>query len=198
MSPEAETLAALQRLEGAVVDAAATKLAEAILAHPSFGDVVVKAIVDEIGKCAREKVEPMIARILVERAGDTFAAVDEAVALVRAETLRAAQQRVAENLPTRDEVRRESLAIVREAVVRALEPTVAAIAGHVERELGVSGDAAKAVPAIAFPSDDTRPKKKLNMGTVPIGPPSPIQPGDPGGPCSGAKECKCLDCTVPF
>lgn len=198
MSPEAEALAALQRLEGAVVDAAATKLAEAILARPMFGDVIVKAIVDEIGRCAREKVEPMIARILVERAGDTFAAVDEAVGLVRAETLRAAQQRVAENLPSRDEVRRESLAIIREAVVRALEPTIFAISGQVERELGVSADAAKAVPPIAFPSDDSRPKKK--MGTLPAGPPpaSFLPAGAPGGPCSARNDCKCDNCSVPF
>lgn len=187
MSPESETLAALQRLEAAVVDAAATKLAEAILARPMFGDVVVKAIVDEIAKCAREKVEPMVTRILVERADDTFAAVDEAVGLVRAETLRVAQQRVAENLPSRDEVRRESLAIVREAVVRALEPTVAAIAGQVERELGVSADAAKAVPPVAFPSDDSRPR--VGRGA----------PGCSGGPCIAkhGKPCQCDSC-IPF
>lgn len=192
MSPEAE---ALHRLEAAVVDAAAHKLAEAILARPQFGDVVVKAIVDEIGRCARQTVEPMVARILVERAGDTFRSVDEAIELVRKETLNSARQRVAENLPKQEDIRRESLAIVREAVVRALEPTVARIAGEVASELGSTAAEVKANadgPRLLF-------DRARAQASVPIGPAPGPQPGDPGGRCIAAAggACRCDNC-LPF
>lgn len=153
MSPEAD---ALHRLEAAVVDAAAHKLAEAILARPMFAEVVVKAIVDEIRATARANVEPMVNRLLVERAGETFAAVDEVVVAIRAETAREARNLVAQNLPSKDDVRRESLAIVRDAVMRSLTPIVERVSDDVS--VALSRERADAVesPPVAIPQPDEK------------------------------------------
>jgi hypothetical protein len=159
-----------------LIDAVSAKLAEAILARPGFADLIVKRVDEEVVKAANARVGSMIDRLLVERASETFAACDEAVELVRAETMRAARERVANSLPKPDDVRRESLAIVRDAVMEAMRPVVEKVA-EATRGIGIGFDP---IPA-SFP--------------VPV--PAVPQPATPIG-CSGKTGCKCFNCDPPF
>lgn len=115
----------------ALLAAVASLVADRLTNEPDGNEFDVRvnlAIKQAIDAIVRERVAAMIDRLLVERASETFAACDHAIELVRMETMRAARQRVAENLPSKDDVRRESLAIVRDAVMRTFEPVVAKVA----------------------------------------------------------------------
>ena len=173
-----------------LLDVVATKLAEAILARPGFGDLIVKRVDEEIVKAVDARVGTMIDRLLVERASETFAACDAAVELVRDETMRAAKQRVAESLPSKDDVRRESLAIVLDAVMRTFEPVVAKVA-EVANGVGIAFDPNPTM----FPVPEPVRQPKAKAAT----PPAPA-PGTMGGACiaTGGKPCKCMDCEIPF
>lgn len=162
----------------ALLESVACKLAEAILARPGFADMVVARTGEEVARATSERVGAMIDKLLVERASETFAACDHAVELVRMETMRSARQRVAESLPTKDDVRRESLAVIRDAVMRAFAPAVEKVAEYAG---GV---------AVAFsPNPVAFPPEPL---------PTPAWP-QPPAVCSGRTNgCKCFNCDPPF
>jgi hypothetical protein len=168
-----------------LLDAVATKLADAILARPGFGDLIVKRVDEEIARAVDARVGTMIDRLLVERASETFAACDAAVELVRTETMRAARERVAESLPSKDDVRRESLAVIRDAVMRAFAPAVEKAAGHAA-SIAVAFD-----PEPGLPVPTPTPRRPAR------GPPAPVTPPTPN--CYGRENgCKCFGCDPPF
>ena len=175
-----------------LLDVVATKLAEAILARPGFGDLIVKRVDEEIVRAVDARVGTMIDRLLVERASETFAACDAAVELVRTETMRAARERVAESLPSKDDVRRESLAIVRDAVMRTFEPVVAKVA-EVANGVGIAFNPNPA----SFPVPEPGPTVPMpTPRRVTRGPPAPMTPPTPN--CYGRDNgCSCDHC-IPF
>ena len=154
----------------ALLVAVADRIAANVIGQPG-GDFDVRvnvAIKQAIDGIVRERVAAMIDRLLVERASETFAACDGAVELVRAETMRAARQRVAENLPSKDDVRRESLAIVRDAVMRTFEPVVAKVA-EVANGVGIAFDPNPMSFPVPVPSPDDPPPGFEWLPPVPAG-----------------------------
>ena len=188
----------------ALLAAVASLVADRLTNEPDGNDFDVRvnlAIKQAIDGIVRERVAAMIDRLLVERASETFAACDHAIELVRMETMRAARQRVAENLPSKDDVRRESLAIVRDAVMRTFEPVVAKVA-EVANGVGIAFDPNPA----SFPAPEPiRPVRNH----PPPGPAAPMnpqpkrhgEPGGPGGDCMAGVQtapCECYGCSPPF
>ena len=95
--------------------------------------------------------------------------------------MRAARERVAESLPSKDDVRRESLAVIRDAVMHAFAPAVEKVAEYAGG-IGVAFDP----NPMTFPA--TSPPSAYMAPVVP-------QPLDP---CRGkGTGCTCDDC-IPF
>ena len=154
----------------ALLAAVADRIAANVIGQPG-GDFDVRvnlAIKQAIDDIVRERVAAMIDRLLVEHASETFAACDHAIELVRAETMRAARQRVAENLPSPADVKRESLAIVRDAVMRTFEPVVAKVA-EVANGVGIAFDPNPMSFPVPVPSPDDPPPGFEWLPPVPAG-----------------------------
>lgn len=165
----------------ALLAAVASLVADRLTNEPDGNDFDVRvnlAIKQAIDNIVRERVAAMIDRLLVERASE---ACDGAVELVRAETMRAARQRVAENLPSKEDVRRESLAVIRDAVMVAFAPAVEKVAEYAGG-IGVAFDPNPMV----FPA--TEPPSAYRAPAAP-------QPPACSGPENG---CKCFNCDPPF
>jgi hypothetical protein len=105
--------------------------------------------------------------------------------------MRAARERVANSLPKPEDVKRESLAIVRDAVMAAMGPVVGKVA-EVTRGIGIAFDPNPASFPVPVPEPYRAPAVPLRK---PTRAPAVPQPSACSGPENG---CKCFNCDPPF